>query len=167
MLVHNTCSMGSAKGVGETGLGTSSDNLGNMLKGLNDNEGRLKYVHKVKSNKVTDLDELGNQVRGQVDSMNRIIENEGMSGLKNRITSYNVRLEAKGRAYVKTLDSAPDGFAWLHEPDMRTGGLPTDVTRIGSRRINSILGGQANRIAKDILNMSDEVTKIHWTIEIK
>ncbi|MHC1748034.1 MAG: polymorphic toxin type 15 domain-containing protein [Cellulosilyticaceae bacterium] len=65
------------------------------------------------------------------------------------------------------LDSEPGGFVWLHEPDMRTGGLPTDITRIGIRRINSILGGQANRIVKDILNMSDEVTKIHWTIEIK
>lgn len=73
--------------------------------------------------------------------MNRIIENEGMSGLKNRINSYNKGLAAKGRAYVKTLDKAPDGFACLHEADMRTGGLPTDVTRVGSKRINSILGG--------------------------
>ncbi|WP_283592177.1 hypothetical protein [Clostridium butanoliproducens] len=75
-------------GVGP-GPGTSSDNLGNMLKELGDNDGVLKYVHKVKSNKVTDFNELANQVSGQVDAMNRIIENEGMSGLKNRINSYN------------------------------------------------------------------------------
>lgn len=134
----------------DTGFGTSSDNVGNMLKGLGDNEGVLKYVHKVKRNKVTDLDELSNQVRGQVDAMNEIIEREGMSGLKNRINSYNAKLEAEGRAYVKTLDAAPDGLPWLHEPDMRTGGFPTDVARVGNKRINSILGGQANRIARDI-----------------
>lgn len=50
---------------------------------------------------------------------------------------------------------------------MRTGGFPTDVTRVGSKRINSILGGQANRIARDILNMSNNVTNIHWIIESK
>ena len=49
---------------------------------------------------------------------------------------------------------------------MRTGGYPKDVTNVGSRRNNSIIGGQANRIANDILNMSDKTTKISGTLKV-
>ncbi|WP_291581521.1 hypothetical protein [Clostridium sp. UBA6640] len=66
------------------------DDLGNMLKGLGDNDEGLKYVYKVKSNEVTYFNELTNQV-----------------------------------------------------------------------------SGQANRIARDILDMRNDVTNIHWAIELK
>lgn len=77
-----------------------------------------------------------------------------MEGLKARILNYNKQLEKLGRDYTKKLDRAPTGYSHLHEPDMKVGGLPTDVFRYGNSRNNSIIGGQATRIAKEILNMS-------------
>ena len=50
---------------------------------------------------------------------------------------------------------------------MRTGCKPTDVTTVGDKRINSILGGQADRIARDILKMLDETTKITYQLKLK
>ena len=38
--------------------------------------------------------------------------------------------------FVKTLEPAGDCKVGLHEPDMRTGGKPTDVTKVGDKRIN-------------------------------
>ena len=67
----------------------------------------------------------------------------------------------------KTLEPACDCKVGLHEPDMRTGGKPTDVTKVGDKRINSILGGQANRIARNILKMLDETTKITYQLKLK
>lgn len=69
--------------------------------------------------------------------------------------------------FVKTLEPAGDCKAGLHEPDMRTGCKPTDVTTVGDKRINSILGGQADRIARDILKMLDETTKITYQLKLK
>ena len=68
--------------------------------------------------------------------MNKIIQEKGMIGLKARIRAYNEDVENEGRNFVKTLEFAGDCKAWLHEPDMRTGGKPTDVTKVGDKRIN-------------------------------
>ncbi|MBE7649230.1 RHS repeat-associated core domain-containing protein [Tenacibaculum finnmarkense] len=128
--------------------------------GLTSKTYSLTYNHKKKKNKITDEKELKKQVRGQVRAMNRILKKEGMTGLKKRIRNYK-SIESEGRAYTKKLGSTGEGKAWLHEPDMRTGGLPTDVaTKPGDRRNNSILGGQADKIAKDILNAPDTTTRI-------
>ena len=55
-----------------------------------------------------------------------------------------------------------------HIPDMRAGGGAKDVSKIlAGRRENSILGGQADRIATEILNMSDDVTTISAKLVIK
>lgn len=91
--------------------------------------------------------------------MNRIIDQEGLSGLKQRIRNYQ-NVEAEGRSYVKSLGSAGDNMAWLHGPDMRVGGGPRDIIGIGGRRENSILGGQAGKIAQQILELPDNVTRI-------
>ena len=123
-------------------------------------KGELEYVHYLKQNKVTDINDLQKQVQDQIDGFNRIISEEGMSGLKSRIRAYGPEVEAEGRKYVKTLEPAPSGKAHLHVPDMKTGGAPTDVLGIGDRRNNSIIGGQADQIAREILNMGDNVTKI-------
>ena len=130
--------------------------------------GELEYVHQLKANKVTDLAELNDQVNGQIRRMNEIIRDEGMAGLKQRIRNYNRQLEQQGRKHIRdNLAKPDDGMAWLHEPDMRTGGLPTDVTRQGNRRINSIIGGQADKIAQAILDMSDDVTEITSNLLIR
>lgn len=111
--------------------------------------------------------ELRRQIRGQISAMNRIIQQEGMIGLKNRIKNYSTDIEKEGRVYVASLGSAGKGKAWLHEPDMRVGGLPTDVKKAGDKRVNSILGGQANRIAETILAMPDDTTKITYKLKVK
>ena len=90
-----------------------------------------------------------------------------MIGLKARMRAYNEDVEKEGRNFVKILEPAGDCKAWLHEPDMRTGGKPTDVTKVGDKRINSILEGQADRIARDILKMPDETTKITHQLKLK
>ena len=50
---------------------------------------------------------------------------------------------------------------------LRTGGLPTDVFRQGNKRVNSIIGGQANRLAQDILNLPDNVTEIVFKLTLR
>ena len=106
--------------------------------------------------------------------MNQIIADEGIQGLKGRIEAYraNPSIEAAGRAEVKARGPAGcndcgDPLAWLHEPDMATGGGPKDIGGTGLRRNNSILGGQANRIADTILAMPDNVNKIDWQLVVK
>ena len=127
----------------------------------------LTYNHKVKPNKKTNIAELRRQIRGQVAAMNKIIKEEGMVGLKARIKAYSTALEAKGRQHVKGLGSAGENKAWLHEPDMKVGGLPSDVSKVGDKRTNSILGGQAGRISNDILAMPDSTTGITYKLKTK
>ncbi|EPW8574856.1 RHS repeat-associated core domain-containing protein, partial [Morganella morganii] len=122
--------------------------------------GTLNYRHKVKPNKVTNERELRRQIRGQIRAFNKILKAEGMEGLKKRINDYSSDLEKQGREYVRKLGSAGKDYVWLHEPDMRTGGLPSDVKRIGLSRENSIIGGNAPSISRQIMDMSDNVTKL-------
>ena len=129
--------------------------------------GNLQYNHDIKPRKSTDINDLKLQVQAQIDGFNRIIQQEGIQGLKDRINNYSPELEALVRAYVRTLQKAPTGEAHLHLPDMTTGGLPTDVDGTGNSRNNSIIGGQANRIANDILNMSDDTTIIQGILNIR
>lgn len=89
-----------------------------------------------------------------------------MAGLKKRIEAYNPVIEQEGRQYVKTLEPAPEGMSWLHVPDMRIGGGPKDVNGYGVSRNNSIIGGQQNRVASEILNMPDNITKIIGFLKI-
>ena len=126
----------------------------------------LTYNHKLKPNKKTNKTELRRQIRGQISAMNKIIQEEGMIGLKNRIRNYSTSLEKEGRAYTASLGSAGKNKAWLHEPDMRVGGLPTDVYKTGDKRVNSILGGQAKERAEDILAMPDDTTKITYRLKV-
>ena len=128
---------------------------------------RLTYRHTIKPDKNTNISELRRQIRGQIKAMNKIIQEESMIGLKARIRTYNEDVEKERRNFVKTLEPAGDCKAWLHEPDMRTGGKPTDVTKVGDKLINSIWGGQADRIARNILKMPDETTKITYQLKLK
>ena len=128
--------------------------------------GEIDYNHYKKQGKVTDIDELTAQVQGQIDGINKILEMEGMAGLKKRIEAYNPVIEQEGRQYVKTLEPAPEGMSWLHVPDMRIGGGPKDVNGYGVSRNNSVIGGQQNRVASEILNMPDNITKIIGFLKI-
>ncbi|CNC29687.1 hypothetical protein [Yersinia pseudotuberculosis] len=83
-----------------------------------------------------------------------------MAGLKKRINNYNSALEKERRGYVRVFGSAGEGKIWLHEPDMRAEGLPSDVSRIGLSRENSIIGGNAPSISRQILDMPDDITKL-------
>jgi RHS repeat-associated protein len=144
--------------------GTDKNNNG--AGGSSDVIGELEYVHYEKKNKVTDVKDLNAQVQQQIDGLNRIITEEGMGGLKERVQNYGPEIEAEGRKYVKTLEPAPKGEAHLHVPDMKVGGAPTDVHGTGNRRNNSIIGGQADRISREILNMSDKTTKIIGKLKV-
>jgi hypothetical protein len=127
----------------------------------------LEFAHNVKPHKLTDIAELNDQVGRQVARMNEIIESQGLQGLKNRIRAYDAATEAAGRAFVKKLPKADNGMAWLHEPDMRTGGLPSDVSRQGSKRINSIIGGNSRWIAQHILNLPDNINQLTFTLKLQ
>ncbi|MEQ5324922.1 RHS repeat-associated core domain-containing protein [Proteus sp. fly-1008] len=128
--------------------------------------GIIKYNHKTKPNKTTNTRELKRQIRGQIRAFNKILKTEGMIGLKKRINNYSATLEKEGRDYIRTLNSAGDGKVWLHEPDMRVGGLPKDVTRVGLSRENSIIGGNAPSIARQINDMSDDIIKLTSKLSI-
>ncbi len=126
---------------------------------------QLEFKHQLKVDKKTDIAELNRQINRQVAQMNKIIEKVGMQGLKQRIRDYKKNV-GEGRAYVRTLEDAGEGAAWLHEPDMRTGGGPKDVTGTGDSRVNSIIGGQARTLADEILKMPDSTTRIDPKITI-
>ncbi len=134
--------------------------------------GAVEIGHQLKANKITDFAELNRQVDGQVAGWNRIIESEGMPALKARIRAYGAEVEAGGRAYVDSLPPAgksPSGeaLAHLHVPDMRTGGGPYDVGGTGVLRINSIIGGNATRVAGEILAMPDNTTRIVASVVLR
>jgi hypothetical protein len=58
-------------------------------------------------------------------------------------------------------------LAWLHEPDMALGGHPVeDVGGIGSLRINSLIGGQVDRLQALILGLPDTVTSFSWRLTV-
>ena len=50
---------------------------------------------------------------------------------------------------------------------MGTGGKPMDIAKVGDKRIKSIAGGQADRIAKDILKTPSETTKITYQLKLE
>jgi len=129
----------------------------------------LTYRHKIKTNKETDLIELELQMKSHEAAFNRIINSSGMAGLKARIEKYmaDPKIEKEGRRFAASLPPADPGKAHLHSPDMATGALPKEITGQGDQRVNSILGGQARRRAKDILAMPDDTTCIECKIEIK
>jgi RHS repeat-associated protein len=136
---------------------------------------KLTYRHQIKPGKLTDIAELESQIAStQVERMNQIIQQEGIAGLKARILRYRAdpSIEAAGRAQVEKLPPAGctecgDPLAWLHGPDMAVGGGPGDVVGKGLLRNNSILGGQANRIADEILKLPSTVNRIEWELAVK
>ena len=42
-----------------------------------------------------------------------------------------------------------------------------DIAKVGDKRIKSIAGGQADRIAKDILKTPGETTKITYQLKLE
>ena len=136
--------------------------------------GRLTYQHQLKAGKTTDVPGLSGQIGQEVDTMNQVIKMESIQGLQQRILAYRAdpSIEAAGRAHVKTLGpagctSCGDPLAWLHRLDMSKGGSPTDIAGRGLLRNNSIIGGQANRIADEILKMPTGTTRIEWELVLK
>ena len=137
--------------------------------------GNLVYNHFLKSYAITDKAVLEKQIQAQVDAMNRIIaaSKDGILELKRRIRNYP-NIVTEGRDYAKGLGSAGvdpatgETLAWLHEPDMQVGGLPTDVNPVpGVGRYNSIIGGQSRTLARAILDMPDSVKTITWSVTYK
>jgi hypothetical protein len=136
--------------------------------------GKLTYRHQVKAGRTTDIADLKAQIGREVDTMNEIIGAEGIEGLQQRVLAYRADpgIEAAGRAHVRTLGPAGctdcgDPLAWVHRLDMSKGGSPTDVSGKGLLRNNSIIGGQANRLADEILAMPSGTTRIEWELVLK
>jgi len=145
--------------VGANGVGVSK--IGN--------EHTLIYNHQLKPNKVTDVVDLRNQLAEHQTAMNNIIEKEGIVGLQTRIKNYrsDPSIEAEGRAFAKAFGSADKGNAWLHVPDMATGGLPFDIIGQGLSRNNSILGGNATRIGNEILLLPPTTRSVLLELNLK
>lgn len=62
--------------------------------------------------------------------------NQDPIGLWGGITFISLHRMLRFGFFVKTLEPAGDCKVGLHEPDMRTGGKLTDVTKVGDKRIN-------------------------------
>jgi hypothetical protein len=94
-----------------------------------------------------------------------------MTGLKRRLQQWEQfgdDIEAAGRKYTKGLGPAGEGKVWPHYPDMATGGRPKSaVGRPADRRLNSIIGGQADRLRREILDMPDDVTRLDFTLDTR
>lgn len=134
--------------------------------------GVVRFKHKLKSNKTTDIDSLNVEIQRHVDAWNKILKKNGMKGLKNRLRTYERHkkmIERAGRKYTKSLGSAGKGKIWSHYPDMSGGGMPksgVDVLNPANARLNSIIGGQMNRIRRELLKMSDDITKLIFELII-
>jgi len=127
----------------------------------------IEYNHKQKLGKKTNEKELKRQMNEQIRAYNKILKKDGVAGLKQRVRNYGPELERAGRTHTASLTSAGEGKVWAHTLDMRTGGLPTDVSKIpGGERENSILGGGAKKISEGILNMDNNVTRIVGKLNI-
>jgi hypothetical protein len=51
---------------------------------------------------------------------------------------------------------------------MATGGRPKSaVGSAADRRLNSIIGGQADRLRREILTMPDDVTRLDFNLDVK
>lgn len=125
------------------------------------------YNHKLKDGKVTDLAELNRQMDEQIAAYNKILKEEGISGLQERVAGFTPEIEKQGRAYTSSLGSAGEDKIWAHTPDMKTGGSPKDVSSIpAGARENSILGGNANRISREISEMDGDVTEFKGELNL-
>lgn len=125
------------------------------------------YNHKLKDGKVTDLAELNRQMDEQIAAYNKILKEEGISGLQERVAGFTPEIEKQGRAYTSSLGSVGEDKIWAHTPDMKTGGGPKDVSSIpAGARENSILGGNANRISREISEMDDDVTEFKGELNL-
>lgn len=85
----------------------------------------VTFKHTVKAGKPTDIAALRAEMQRHVDAWNRIIETEGMVGLKRRLRQWELfgdEIEAVGRKYTRQLGPAGAGKVWPHYPDMATGG---------------------------------------------
>jgi hypothetical protein len=114
---------------------------------------------------------LRQEIQLHVDAWNEIIRKEGMQGLKRRLRHYEqfgTEIEAAGRRYTKDLGSAGQGKAWPHYPDMSTVGRPKSA--VGSpadRRLNSIIGGQTDRLRREIFDLPDDVTELRYDLDLQ
>jgi hypothetical protein len=129
----------------------------------------LEYVHNIKEGKVTDKVELEQQIRDQVDALNKILAEVGIKGLKQRISEYSPELEQLGRAIVKSLpsagvDSLGRELAWLHVPDQILGAEPFAILKAGVKRNNSIVGANNKRLAGEILTLPDTITNFKFKV---
>jgi hypothetical protein len=137
----------------------------------NTKSGTLTFNHTVKAGKPTDVAALRSEIQLHVDAWNEILQKEGMAGLKRRLQQWEQfgdDIEAAGRKYTKSLGSAGEGKVWPHYPDMATGGRPKSaVGSAADRRLNSIIGGQADRLRREILTMPDDVTRLDFNLDVK
>jgi hypothetical protein len=133
--------------------------------------GTLTFNHTVKTGKTTDAAALRSEIQLHVDAWNEILQKKGMAGLKRRLQQWEQfgdDIEAAGRKYTKGLGSVGEGKVWPHYPDMATGGRPKSA--VGSpadRRLNSIIGGQADRLRREILDMPDDVTRFDFNLDVR
>ncbi len=138
----------------------------------NNTTGILRFRHKIKTGKETDIASLNDEIARHVEGWNQIIAESGMIGLKRRLGIYSRHkgvIDRAGRKYTSSLGPAGEGKVWSHYPDMAGGGLPksgVDLVNPADARLNSIIGGQINRLRREILAMPDDVTRLDFILDI-
>jgi hypothetical protein len=132
----------------------------------------VRFRHRLKADSPTDIDALRLEIQAHVDAWNEVISRSGMVGLKRRLRTFerhrDVILRA-GRKYTRSLGPAGEGRVWSHYPDMSGGGFPksgVDIVNPADARLNFIIGGQMNRLRREILRMSDDVDHLDFVLEV-
>jgi hypothetical protein len=135
------------------------------------NTATVTFKHILKGEQTTDITALRGEIQRHVDAWNQILATEGMSGLKRRLHQwerFGNDIEAAGRRFTRGLGPAGDGKVWPHYPDMATGGRPKSaVGEATDKRLNSIIGGQANTLRQALLEMPDDVTELVFELLLK
>jgi hypothetical protein len=90
------------------------------------------------------------------DAIQRIIHDEGLEGLQQRVLEYRsnkITLEQLRSEINASLDPAGEGRVWSHYPDMVVGADPFAIGGSVDARINSILGPASRQWAEQLLQM--------------
>lgn len=128
----------------------------------------LNIVIRVKNAKpLPNAKDVISQIKRWESAVNPVIKKDGMEGLQNIVLEsqhFRKMINETSAAILKTFGVAGEDQAWLHDADSVILGNPTLVSERGDSRVNSIMGANNRRIAKEILLLPTDTKEIRLKV---
>lgn len=128
----------------------------------------LNIVIRVKNAKpLPNAKDVISQIKRWEGAVNPVIKKDGMEGLQNIVLEsqhFRKKINETSAAILKTFGVAGEDQAWLHDADSVILGNPTLVSERGDSRVNSIMGANNRRIAKEILLLPTDTKEIRLKV---